>query len=165
MAELISSERLQPCLLDRLTDFAPDKKEEGRNERVVSIARYREGVVRDLQWLLNASAHLADEGLDEFPEVERSVLNFGTRNLCGAISTSVDMFDYEKQLEDAIEFFEPRINRKSLNVTVVEDPWKAEKNLISFEIRGDLWAYPMPEQLFIETKVDLETGKLALKKK
>jgi hypothetical protein len=28
-----------------------------------------------------------------------------------------------------------------------------------------LWAYPMPEQLWIHTKVDLETGDLTISKK
>ena len=165
MAELITTERLQPCLLDRLTDLSPDQKTGGKGDRVISMVRYREGVLRDLLWLMNTSAHLSEEGFDGFPEVEKSVLNFGTRNLCGVVSTSIDLRDYENQLGDAISFFEPRINRKSLSVSAVDDPWKAEKNLLSFEIRGDLWAYPMPEQLCIETKVDLETGELAINKK
>lgn len=165
MADLISTERLQPCLLDRLTDSTPNQKEEGRSERVVSMGRYRAGVLRDLMWLMNSNSHLPEEGLEEFPEVVKSVLNFGTRNLCGMLSTSIDIRNFEGQLEDAICFYEPRINRKTLSIKEVENPWKTEKSLLSFEIRGELWAYPMPEQLFIETKLDLETGSLSLTKR
>ena len=32
-------------------------------------------------------------------------------------------------------------------------------NGIAIEIRGDLWAYPVPEQLYIRTEIDLDTGK------
>ena len=32
-------------------------------------------------------------------------------------------------------------------------------NGIGIEIRGDLWAYPVPEQLLIRTEIDLDTGK------
>jgi len=53
MAELTAIEKLQPCLLDRLTDDEPGKKEESRAQRVVSLQRYRRGVLRDLEWLFN----------------------------------------------------------------------------------------------------------------
>ena len=42
MAELTQQERLQPCLLDRLTDDAPEKTQESRDQRVVSLRRLRE---------------------------------------------------------------------------------------------------------------------------
>ena len=51
MADLLPSERLQPCLLDRLTDQDPDQRKEGREQRVVSMRKYREAVLRDLGWV------------------------------------------------------------------------------------------------------------------
>ena len=97
MAELTPFEKLQPCLLDRLTDDEPDKSEESRNQRVISLQRYKRGVLRDLEWLFNASAHLPEEGtrafrLRDYPEAFRSVLNFGTRHLCGLIAPDMDAF-------------------------------------------------------------------------
>ena len=44
MAELTSKERLQPSLLDRLTDDEPDKTQESRDQRVLSANRLRECV-------------------------------------------------------------------------------------------------------------------------
>ena len=41
-------EKLQPCLLDRLTDDEPGKKEESRSQRVISHQKYKRGVLRDL---------------------------------------------------------------------------------------------------------------------
>lgn len=154
-------ERLQPCLLDRLTDENPENQKEGRNERVISIKRYREGVLRDLIWLLNAKAHTAEDGLEEFPEAARSVLNFGTRDLCGMISSSMDLRTLEQEITEAMRRLEPRINAGSLAVTAVAG---AEKfaNGIAIEIRGDLWAYPVPEQLYIRTEIDLDTGKYTM---
>jgi type VI secretion system protein ImpF len=46
-------DRLQPCLLDRLTDDQPEKHEESRTQRIVSLQRYKAGVLRDLEWLFN----------------------------------------------------------------------------------------------------------------
>jgi type VI secretion system protein ImpF len=151
-------ERIQPCLLDRLTDENPEAVKESRNERVISVKRYREGVLRDLIWLLNAKAHTERDGLDEFPEVARSVLNFGTRDLCGLISSSLDLGTLEQEIAEAMRRLEPRINPGSLAVTAVSGAQKFA-NGIAIEIRGDLWAYPVPEQLYMRTEIDLDTGK------
>ncbi|MDB6066629.1 MAG: lysozyme protein [Pedosphaera sp.] len=160
MAELTPLEKLQPCLLDRLTDDDPKVTEESRNQRVISMQRYRRGVLRDLEWLFNTSAHLAEEGEDKFrlsnyPEAFNSVINFGTRHLCGL--TGAELNELERQLVDAIHFFEPRILRNSLTVKAT-----IELQIMAFEIHGELWANPMPEQLFIKTKIDLETGQCSL---
>jgi type VI secretion system protein ImpF len=151
-------ERIQPCLLDRLTDENPEAVKESRNERVISVKRYREGVLRDLIWLLNAKAHTTQDGLEDFPEAARSVLNFGTRDLCGLISSSLDLQTLEQEIAEAMRRLEPRINPGSLVVTAVSGSQKVA-NGIGIEIRGELWAYPVPEQLFIRTEIDLDTGK------
>lgn len=151
-------EKIQPCLLDRLTDENPESQKESRTERVISVKRYREGVLRDLIWLLNAKAHTTGDGLEEFPEAARSVLNFGTRDLCGRISSSMDLRTLEQDVAEALRRLEPRINAGSLAVTAVSGSQKFA-NGIAIEIRGDLWAYPVPEQLYIRTEIDLDTGK------
>src|SRR3954469_23429325 len=144
MPELAVIEKLQPCLLDRLTDDDPKNGQESRAQRVVSIQRYRQGVLRDLQWLFNASAHLAYEGssrfnLREYSEAFRSVINFGTRHLFGVMTPS--MRELERQLTEALYTFEPRILRNSLRVRS-----KVEGNLIVLTVEGELWANPLPEQ-------------------
>ncbi len=153
-------EKIQPCLLDRLTDNAPERKEESSNERVVSITRYREGVLRDLRWLLSASRHADNEDLQEYPAVRTSTLNFGIRSLCGRMSDSAGGGELEREITRAIEAFEPRIDAASLSVEMKEDLAVRAKNELVIEIRGDLWARPMPEEFMIKTKIDLETGEL-----
>ena len=160
MAELNRDQRFLPCLLDRLRDDDPKNKEESRTQRVVSSQRYKEGVLRDLRWLFNASAHLPVEGKDEFhlgnyPEAERSVINFGTRQLCGLIAP--DMDSLERQISQAIEVFEPRISSHTVTIRASQD-----RQLIAFEMRCELWAEPIPEQLFVKTMIDLESGQCSL---
>ena len=53
MAELTQKERLQPSLLDRLTDNEPEERQESRDKRILSPSRLRESVRRDLTWLFN----------------------------------------------------------------------------------------------------------------
>src|SRR3954469_19256174 len=100
MPELVVSEKLQPCLLDRLTDDDPKNSQESRAQRVISLQRYRQGVLRDLEWLFSASAHLPhppaglQEGncafrLEEFSDAFKSVINYGTRHLFGLVAPSM----------------------------------------------------------------------------
>ncbi len=153
-------DKIQPCLLDRLTDDEPNQQVESRAKRVVSIQKYREGILRDLSWLFNSSCHREEEGLAEFPEVERSVLNYGVHNLAGVIGEGLDMREMEKKVYDAIVFFEPRITKSSLEVKIIneDEDQNAGPTSLRFEVQSNLWARPLPEQFFAKTEVDLETG-------
>jgi len=160
MPELIVVEKLQPCLLDRLTDDEPKNTQESRSQRVISPQRYKQGVLRDLEWLFGASAHLTQEGnspvnIEDFPHALRSVINFGTRHLFGV--TSPNLRDLEKGLVEALYTFEPRILRNTLKVRV-----QIQGNMIEMEVEGELWANPLPEHLHIKTKLDMESSFLAV---
>ncbi|MGB5987470.1 MAG: type VI secretion system baseplate subunit TssE [Desulfobacterales bacterium] len=162
MAELTPAEKLQPCLLDRLTDHEPNKKQESRGQRVMSMRQYRQAVLRDLAWLLNTYAHREDDGLEEFEQVPSSVLNFGVQNLTGLSASSLSVDDMRYQLTEAIQRFEPRIIPNSISIIMAVDPEEMSNRSIRFEIRGDLWTQPIPESLYIKTEIDLETGQCDL---
>ena len=151
-------ERIQPCLLDRLTDEEPEKNHESRNGRVMSPSRYRDAVLRDVRWLLNTSSRLMAEDVSEFPEVSSSVLCYGIRDLCGRITSSVEIAELERELTNAVNHFEPRVIPGSLHIRAVQDATASSPSVLSFEIHADLWANPVPEHLFIKTEIDLETG-------
>ena len=157
MAEgLTLLDRLQPCLLDRLTDDEPGKREESRNQRIVSLQRYKAGVLRDLDWLFNSVGHFPDERVGavtfaDYEEAFRSVINFGIRQLYGRLAPDIE--EIQKQLLQAVITFEPRINRRTLRVEV-----KIERNTLSIELTGELWVNPLPEKLFIKTELDLESS-------
>jgi type VI secretion system protein ImpF len=163
MADLTPSEKLQPCLLDRLSDDEPESPQESRNQRVMSLQRYREGVLRDLEWLLNTPPAYREDWMEQFPEARRSVINFGIRNLCGQTTAGLNLEEVARQLAEAIRVFEPRIDRQKLTIKPAVSGDRGSPCTISFEIRSDLWARPMSEQLFIRTQVDLETGDCQLK--
>ena len=55
MSDKTISERLQPSLLDRLTDDQSAQNTERRDDRVIDLRRLREIIQRDLVWLLNTS--------------------------------------------------------------------------------------------------------------
>ena len=158
MAELTKKERLQPSLLDRLTDDDPEARQESRDRRVLSPARLRECVRRDLTWLFNTSNLATVLNLDELPEVVRSTVNFGMPDLAGRTASSVNIPALEQILRRVIWDFEPRLIKNSVRVRVVADDDKMNHNAMAFDIEAELWAQPLPLRLFFRTDIDLETG-------
>jgi type VI secretion system protein ImpF len=158
MAELTQKERLQPSLLDRLTDDDPDRKQESRDQRVLSPARLRECVRRDLTWLFNTTNLAAMLDLTSVPEVARSVLNFGLPDLAGHTATSVDVQTLERVLTRVIWDFEPRLVKSTVKVRLLVDTERMQHNAMFFDIEAELWAQPLPLRLFLRTEIDLENG-------
>jgi len=159
MAELTTQERLQPSLLDRLTDDEPGKADESREKRVISATRLRDCVARDMSWLLNCVNLGVDEDLADYPEVARSVLNFGIPDLTGMALSGVDAHVLQRQIKDAILAFEPRLTANTLRVTVNADTKRMDRQSLIFNIESEMWAQPIPLNLYLKTEVDLETGK------
>lgn len=158
MAELTTQERLQPSLLDRLTDDEPGKLEESREKRVISASRLRECVTRDISWLLNCVSLDVDMALDDYPEVSRSVLNFGIPDLTGVALSGINADALQRQVRDAILAFEPRLTASTLRVTVNALSARMDRQALIFNIDSEMWAQPIPLNLYLKTEVDLETG-------
>lgn len=164
MAEqLTPQERLQPALLDRLTDEEPEKKLEPREHRVLSKARLRQAVLRDLAWLFNTTKLDSEAAMSRFPHARRSVINFGLPALSGQTASTIEVQDLERDIRQAIIDYEPRILPESLQVrALVEISALDHHNVIGIEISGQLWAQPVPIELLIRTEIDLETGKVQI---
>ena len=156
-------ERLQPALLDRLTDDEPDKKLEPREARLLSRSRLRQAVLRDLAWLFNSTRLDADTDLNKAPLARRSVVNFGLPALSGKTATSLDATDLTRAIRQSILDFEPRILPGTLQIrTLLEAGSLDHHNVIGVEIRGQLWAQPVPLELLVRTEIDLETGRVEI---
>jgi type VI secretion system protein ImpF len=160
MADLTPKERLQPSLLDRLTDDAPQQREESREQRVLSPRKLKQCVIRDLEWLLNACDLATVQDLDPYPQVQSSVLNYGMPDLAGRNLSGLDVLTLERLLRQAILRFEPRILRQGLSIRAVVDAEQMTPNAIRFDIEGELWGTPMPQRLYLKTDVDLENGEI-----
>lgn len=162
MAEPAPKDRLQPALLDRLTDDEPGSRVESREKRVLSMARLRECVLRDLRWLLNTAPLSQGDDLSDLPQVRESVLDFGLLDLAGRTLSGVDPAALERTVLEAIQRFEPRILPQTLRVRAVmpEDP--EHRNALAFEIEGDLWGQPLPTSLYLKSEIDLEDGSMSV---
>lgn len=162
MPELTQKERLQPSLLDRLTDNEPDRQTEPRERRVMSLEQLRECVIRDLRWLMNCENYEAVGELDEYPLVAESTLNYGLPSLSGHAASSLNVFDLERRIRKAILAFEPRILQDSVAVRAIYASQEMNRNALNFEIDGDLWAEPVPMRFLVQTELDLEDGSVTV---
>ena len=163
MADKMMSERLQPSLLDRLTDEDPGNQTETRDARVIDIRRLREIVQRDLSWLLNTNN--SETWIDpvRYPLAARSVLNYGVREVAGDFAAKDRAQLIRKSISLAIESFEPRIRRGSTHVDIRTENVSRD-TIISFDIRADMWAEPIPIELYLRSSVDVTTGEVSLER-
>ena len=158
MPELTPQDRLQPCLLDRLTDEQPRQSDEGRDQRVVSPARQRDAIVRDLASLLNSRIPRGLVEAEQYPEIRRSVLCYGIPDFCG-MSLHSDVPEYlRRAIVHAITTFEPRVIASTLSVTSMGRGASASRSSLTFEIRCEIWMQPVAEAIYLRTQVDLESG-------
>jgi type VI secretion system protein ImpF len=137
---------------------------------VVSADVLREAVRRDIEVLFNAerfesvplvTPREAEAGADhppslaDFPEVRRSVVNFGVPPFAGRSTRDFDRDVLAREIRAVLAAFEPRLKEGATRVTVN----LSEKSGVAIEIEGLLVMTPAPERLKLRTLVDLETGR------
>lgn len=190
MAELYQQERLQPSLLDRLTDNsylakqnAPTEKHNELSAKAehdskkttnslsqqsdpldrqgITARKLREIVKRDLGWLLNTGSLDDVEDLENYPYTAQSVLNYGIPDLTGVTVANANVRDIERRLQRAILQYEPRILKKTLQINVVKTD-EMSRHALQFEIECDIWGQHSPEHLILKSEIDLETGSVVV---
>lgn len=161
---LTSRDKMQPVLLDLLTDHEPQKKHENPARNLLSPGELRHRVLRDLQWLFNCVNSESDIDLEHYPQVRRSTINYGIASMAGKRMSDIEWSDIQQALTESILTFEPRILPDGLQVRCISDTHSLElHNVLSIEIKGRLWCVPYPLEFLFRTDVDLENGHFDLK--
>jgi type VI secretion system protein ImpF len=163
MSDHTLTERLQPSLLDRLTDDDPGNVKETRDSRVIDLRRLRDIIQRDLSWLLNTFDNSSLVDAERYPNVINSVLTYGVREVAGEYATQKRALMIRDSIHRAIEKFEPRIIRGTLAVILREDTTMG-KQLVTYDIAAEMWAQPLPLELYLRSQVDITTGELRLER-
>jgi type VI secretion system protein ImpF len=117
---------------------------ESTERRFISMRRLRECVCRDLAWLLNTASLETSEDLQRYPEVQRSVLNFGLPSLTGRAATSI----------------EPRLSRVAVSPELSGD--RMDTRTLSFRVEAELWGRPASQSVSLRTSLDVESGNIQL---
>lgn len=126
--------------------------------RYASMRRLREYVCRDLAALLNSTGLGASIDLEHYPEVARSVLNYGMPALTGRAAAGIEPARIARIIEEVIRRFEPRLTR----VQVLPDEARDENHLLSFRVEAELWGQPMPQHLVLRTRISTESGDVSV---
>jgi type VI secretion system protein ImpF len=161
LAALTPKEKLQPSLLDRLTDVRPDVRTSSGAVRVLSMDELRDGVRRDLAALFNATSLEVVEDLTDYPHVQRSTLNFGMPDLSGKTASGLDVPELERSLQRAIHEFEPRLLEDTVKISSEAYDAKSHNTMVAI-IEAELWSQPLPQKLMLRTELDLESGEVKL---
>lgn len=160
-----SSARLSPTLFDRLVEPGLADAVESRQaldrtgrEQAMPLP-LRECVLRDMARLLNATRLLDASQARAYPQVARSVVNYGVLPLAGAMVSSLDVGQVEEAIRQALMHYEPRLLPESIDVRLMgDDAREGHPNVLTFEISAKLWDEPRPVPLLVYTDLDLESG-------
>ena len=154
----------EPLALGRCAEVAArsvaNLNPEPAAERVISMRQLRESVLRDLAWLLATSSYDTDRSLEAWPEVQRSVFNFGLPSMAGLGLTALDATAAAARLQKAIETFEPRLSR--VRVTSETEAGSMDRNALVFRVDAELWGQPAPQRLLLRTQIDIESADVSI---
>ena len=161
----VESDRFWPSLYDRLRS----RDAKGIDDYFVDSSQLRGVVKRDLEVLLNATSLESTTDLAGFPNVRKSVLNYGLPDITGKIVSGLSAWEIQESLRNALAHFEPRIMPDSLSVEVdttgvginSNRAYDPERGL-NLSISGTILGTPMPESVFIQTRWDIESNELTI---
>ncbi|MBO1073703.1 type VI secretion system baseplate subunit TssE [Roseomonas marmotae] len=154
MIQSFNQDLVQPSLLDRLTDLHPQHATDSGSERVLSVRRLREAILRDVTWLLNTSHLDSVVDLRAFPQIAASTLNYGVATLHGHSMEGVDLNLLRQMIVTSLRRFEPRLLPGSLHVEALDQGRRPGS--LHFRIEADLWAEPVPLRMIMRTELDQE---------
>lgn len=137
---------------------------------VVNAQVLREAVRRDIEALFNverfeSGLQLTDiertgyqtpqDLIADFPQVRRSVLNYGVPSFSGRAMSDFDLAALAKELREVIAVFEPRLKRDTIRVKVAQ----GDRTGMKIEVDAMLMLSPVPERLRLSTMIDLDNGR------
>ncbi len=147
-----------PSLLDRLIDNDPSNTKESAAAGELSSRQMRNILRRDLIWLLTTVRLDEVTPLDDWARIKASVINYGVRDLSGVPEQNIDGLNIQNTLRQAIWDFEPRLDRKSVDVKLIPNEDGDTRGVAKLQISGRWVNEIYQNPIFIEAQIDFETG-------
>ena len=157
-------ERLQPALLDRLTDDEPDKK----------LNRARRACCREAACARRCFATWRGCSTPRGSSADTDLTRAPLRAAVGRQLRPAGALGQDRHLARRRPTSSARSGRRSSTSSRASCPARCRSgrcsrpsaldhhNVIGIEIRGQLWAQPVPLELLLRTEIDLETGKVEI---
>ena len=130
-----------------------------------SIRNEREEILRDLQWLFNATTAFSipdTQSTAISKMVLSSVLNYGLPPFAGATRHKFHSGYIQEQIRLAIERFEPRLLPDTIVVSATNANKDQAVGILSFEIKALMQTSVGLDALEILSRIDLDTGEVVL---
>jgi type VI secretion system protein ImpF len=176
MAGVNSKTRLSPPLMHafRASHAAKDARKtvdlrNEQGERVIAARRLRprqvitetvlrQEVSRDLESLLNCIAMESTIDLTDFPDVRKSIINYGIPDIANRTIDEASVDDIPEEIREALMVFEPRLAAASIRVTrdTSVDPIELK---VRFIVRADLTCEPVHVPVEFVAEV-IDAGKI-----
>ncbi len=155
MARPGSDASVSLSVLDRLINDDPQNSSEAPLTRAQSVRLLRDGVRRDLEWLLN-TRQVAFPPSESLRELNRSAYVFGLPDFSGynlgAVAAEARI---TRQLQSTLKLFEPRLARVRL---VPLETLAVRSRTFRFRIEALLLMDPAPEHISFDTVLQLTTN-------
>jgi len=155
VAALISQLERRAFLEDRAVVVTPEVLREAVRrdiEMLFNIERLESDALltdHEARWFETPGSRLAD-----FPEVRRSVVNYGVPSFAGRSQSDFDAEALSREIRDTLAVFEPRLKRESIKVKITFKPAEGMR----VEIDGTLMLSPVAERFRLATTIDLDSG-------
>jgi len=154
MARKETEPNVQQSLLDRLTEEPPPRS------RSDSVAKYRESVRRDVEWLLN-TRRVVHPAPEELQEVRHSLYHYGLPDVSSLPADSPESsLRLVRWIEEAVELFEPRLSAVRVSAVRASDE---SSRRFHFLIDAQLEMEPDPEQVVFDTYLEVASCRFAVK--
>ncbi len=119
----------------------------------------RDGLLRDLEALLNTRSEAGSDLAEEFPEVRRSLYTYGLPDLTSFDPDRVaDRRRMQQALAQALATFEPRLDRVQVHEPILET-----NRTLRFPIEAVFLTEHQPEPVRFDTVLRLDTNTYAVK--
>jgi len=153
-------DELLPPLLDRLREPGPDKG--------YSPTSLDKSLRKDVERLLSSTPLESIQDLSQYPEVRRSVVNYGLPALVGSTTGLMSDNEIKAAIEWALTTFEPRIDPASLRIEKLDIEElerrglvSTDRRIIAFEIEAEITVSRWPDRLRLTHLIDPDTGQAA----
>jgi len=141
--------------LDRLIDYDPETSAEAIPTRSQSVRQLKDGLRRDLEWLLN-TRRIAVPPDESLKQVNKSVYVFGLPDFSSySLNSPKDQAKLVRFLYNTVKLFEPRLG--NIRILPLEQANSASRTL-RFRIEGLLLMDPAPEHVSFDTVLELTSG-------
>lgn len=119
---------LQPCLFDKLEMSSQNQ----------STMNWRKIIKRDIEYLLNDSSRSGTLFLDDYREVEKSVINYGLPSLSKQVLMKIYPQSLARHINRIIAYYEPRLDPDSIKVIPIVEQSQNTILALLFDIYATL---------------------------